>query len=217
MEPNEIPDREMKERKPRVVITEEVMKSVCEQVAVGDSLEKVCSMPDMPTSRAVRLHVLKNAQAAALLHEARKQQTMWRVDELVGIADDPSLDPRRAKNAINVRTWLLERLLPALYAGTAKLQVETVPKEPSLLEHETLLQALLAIWGPGAPEALRVEVDRIRRGEPVTYVAETIMKTMRPELRQALQAAFGADALDRLSEALRRATGEVLTVKAVAA
>jgi hypothetical protein len=208
---------EVKSRAPGVPITPEVMQTICDHIAVGGSLDSACREPGMPTSRGVRLHVLRDAQAAAMLHEARRQQTTWLVDQLVEIADDPNTDPRRAKNAINVRTWLLERLLPTLYAGTTKLQVETASQEPSLLEHQTLLEAIQVLWGMNAAETLHAEVNRIRAGRPADLTSVTIMEAMRPELRQALQAAFGPDSQDRLSEALRRATGEVRAAKAIAA
>jgi len=97
----------------------------------------------LTTSKAVenqgvtrkQFYEYKNADSLRESEYARAQQDRsdLDVDELITIADDPTIDSNRARNMIDVRKWTASKRMPSKYGDRIDLNVQsTVDIGPAL-------------------------------------------------------------------------------------
>ena len=114
-----------------------VAEKLCRKLMMGDSLRRACEDPQMPSMATVtrwladhRMHEFRD-----MYYHARRVQAELRVDEIMDIADDTSLDwkPRynkkgevietvpdneaiqRSRVRIDTRKWYASKLIPKIY------------------------------------------------------------------------------------------------------
>ena len=113
-----------------------LMARICERLSLGESLRSVCSAPDMPDERAVRLWVRADKDGCAeLFLRARELQAHRLADELLELADEapPALPDGRVdqgwvtwqKMRIDTRKWTASRILPKEYGEHVALKGDT--------------------------------------------------------------------------------------------
>ena len=110
--------------------TEELGAEICERIANGATLTRLCEEEDMPERRRVTRWLMSNPEFAALYARAREQQVDYEADEMLDIADNISEDAyvefhpltgqpyakidgftaKRAQVMIDTRKWRAERL-----------------------------------------------------------------------------------------------------------
>ena len=72
--------------------SQEVVTAICERMAEGETLRKICSDPEMPSRNTV-LRWVKNDDGFKKQYETARQACMdWYADEIVNIAWDTSND-----------------------------------------------------------------------------------------------------------------------------
>ena len=110
---------------------------ICEALANGDSLRKICSAPDMPNHTTVIAWVLRDEGGIYDQYAKARQIQAWAMfDEMVEIADDDSMDTitqsdadgniigqtantarlRRDEIKLQYRKWHLSHVLPKSFA-----------------------------------------------------------------------------------------------------
>ncbi len=96
---------------------------VCERIARGESLRTICKDKDMPTARGVLkwLNADGNDAAVQQYARAREEQADFYADEIIGIADDESLDPNSRRIMIDARKWAASKLRPKVYGDKLAL------------------------------------------------------------------------------------------------
>lgn len=87
--------------------TEEVGNKICERLANGEPLARICRDDDMPAYSTVRKWEDENAAFSALSARAKRDGTHFLADDSLRIADDDQIDTQRAKLMIDTRLRLI--------------------------------------------------------------------------------------------------------------
>lgn len=87
--------------------SEEVAKRICERLANGEPLAKICRDEDMPDYSTARRWEDSNEEFRALSLRAKSDGTHFMADDSIRIADDDSIDPQRAKLMVDTRLRLI--------------------------------------------------------------------------------------------------------------
>lgn len=102
---------------PRVRVhipTPELLEDICEQIASGKSLRRICSAEGMPSASTVCTWLSEDASFAKRYARAREQQSDHFVDEMVEIADTAE-DAQKARLQIDTRKWIASKMRPKVY------------------------------------------------------------------------------------------------------
>jgi hypothetical protein len=94
--------------------TPELFERVCEGIAEGNSLRKVCSAPDMPDRACVRRWMIANPELAIQYARAKEERAEVFADEIMEIADNAT-DPQVARLQVDARKWIASKMLPRIY------------------------------------------------------------------------------------------------------
>jgi len=107
--------------------SDEVFDRICERLAGGESLRRICKDPDMPSVSGVFKWLDETEKHPGLVERyarARKAQAEGYADEIVEIADtahdrDSSA---AAKVRADARKWVAAKLLPSKYGDLKRLE-----------------------------------------------------------------------------------------------
>ena len=135
--------------------TDEVAATICERLALGESLRRICAGDGMPSQATVFNWLKENESFLEQYAHARTMQAETMVDEILEIADDTSQDTEygengpkpnaewisRSKLRVDARLKLMGQLAPKKYgpkmaltgADGGPLQVETTDARAALL------------------------------------------------------------------------------------
>ena len=108
-----------------------IAKEICDRIAAGESLRKICAPENFPSASTVCGWVIDNREGFAEQYaKARQLQAQLLADELFDIADDTSKDwivkpdgtetPNgevvgRSRLRLDTRKWYLSKVLPKIY------------------------------------------------------------------------------------------------------
>jgi len=106
---------------PRVVYTEDMAASICEQVANGFALNEICVRAAMPSRSTVYKWLGQHPVFADMYARAREERSDLIADEIVTIADTEA-DHNKARVRIDARKWWAAKVNPKKYGD--KLQTE---------------------------------------------------------------------------------------------
>ncbi len=113
--------------------TPELLTSICEQIANGMSLRKVCAQEGMPSAALVCDWLAKDRTFAEQYTRARERQADGFFDEIVDIADTEE-DSQKARVRIDARKWVAGKMRPKVYGEkvdvehSGNLAVETIKR-----------------------------------------------------------------------------------------
>ena len=94
---------------------EEITDLICEEIAIGRALHKLCEeRDDFPAEGTVYRWLEKHPEFQEKYIRARERQAERRAEELILIADTAT-DAAIARNQIDVRKWVAAKLLPKKY------------------------------------------------------------------------------------------------------
>lgn len=95
-------------KRPRV--SKQQMKAICEQLAEGLSLYKICSVDELPSWRTVLRHIQEDDEAHDEYRRARAIQAEMLRDEIIEIIERPLPDdPKLAQAEIGRRRLEVEQ------------------------------------------------------------------------------------------------------------
>jgi hypothetical protein len=111
-----------------------IADAICDRLAGGESLRRICSSEDMPAASSVFKWLAENVDFAEQYARAREAQADTLADEIVDIADDDSRDIEdhdgkevysaeavaRSRLRVDARKWVASKLKPKKYGD--KLQ-----------------------------------------------------------------------------------------------
>lgn len=104
------------------IYTEELGIEICEMIAEGDSLKKICSSNDMPVRKTIHNWLLDKTKEE-FLHRyeiAVNVRTENMFDELENIADNGD-EVQRDRLRIDTRKWYLSKVMPKKYGDKMDL------------------------------------------------------------------------------------------------
>jgi len=94
---------------------------ICELIADGMSLRKVCAKAGMPDKNTVRRWLKANEDFRVQYAQARQDQADHWADEIIDLVDETT-DPAKARLQLDARKWIACKLHPRAYGE--KQQVE---------------------------------------------------------------------------------------------
>jgi hypothetical protein len=121
--------------------TQDIADTICQRLAEGESLRKICSGDDMPAMSSVFKWLGENLAFSEQYARARETQADALADEILDIADDgrndwmESTDPnnpgykenneaiRRSQMRIDSRKWLAGKMRPKKYGDKVSNEV----------------------------------------------------------------------------------------------
>jgi hypothetical protein len=126
--------------------SKEIAVAICEQLAEGKSLRKICAQEGYPHESTVRMWVRDDYEGFSTQY-ARAREIGYELlaDEILEISDDSSGDVRitedgreildservaRSRLRVDSRKWMLSKMLPKIYGE--KLELASDPKNPLL-------------------------------------------------------------------------------------
>ncbi len=119
--------------------TEEMADAICEALASGKSLRKICEGDDFPSNAAVFRWLSQHEEFRDRYARAREAQADAIFDEMLDIADDGTNDwmadnesetgvryngdhVQRARLRIDARKWMAGKLRPKVYGDKAEFE-----------------------------------------------------------------------------------------------
>ena len=122
--------------KPRITFSEELISTIFSRVSSGESINKICSTPDMPNRKSFFEWVQNNEDVQRRYQLAIIARTDFYAEEIIEIADDGSKDTyldgdgnertdnevvARAKLRIDARKWFVSKMNPKKYGDKLEL------------------------------------------------------------------------------------------------
>jgi len=129
--------------------TEEMGNLICDKLTEGISLRKLCMSDDFPNASTVYVWLDRFPEFAEKYVCAREAATEDMLEDILEIADHPTLDAQEKRVRIDARKWAMGKLKPKKYGDkqivdvgnkegeTLKTEVSGVP--PELLQELTTL------------------------------------------------------------------------------
>lgn len=149
-------------------VTPRIADEICERLADGETLKRICADDHMPARSSVSLHVVNNVVFSDRVARAREAGSHVIVDEARDIADDGTNDwmekknregevigwalngehVQRSKLRIETRYREAEAILPKVYAKRSMIE-HSGGIHVSTADDETLIMELLAMAETG--------------------------------------------------------------------
>jgi len=132
--------------------TEEMGNLICDKLTEGVSLRKLCKSKDFPNASTVYVWLDRFPSFAEQYARAREAATEDMLEDILEIADDPTIEVQDKRVRIDTRKWAMGKLKPKKYGekqtvdvgnkdGEA-LKVESQPVDPLVIS--ALTEALLS-------------------------------------------------------------------------
>lgn len=126
--------------KPRVTYSEEIIDLILERISCGESVNAICSSPDMPT-RSSFFRWLKDDQSLLTRYKtALETRAYLFAEEIIHIVDEePSRNANGSmdsafvtwqKSRVDARKWIVSRMLPKIYGDKVGLTHNTEKDDP---------------------------------------------------------------------------------------
>lgn len=104
------------------VYTAELGHAICSKIAGGKSLKTICELKSMPSKDTVFSWFGKHPEFTDNYARATEERTEALVEDMLDIADDPTVEPNRSRLMVDTRKWIASKLKPKKYGD--KLQQE---------------------------------------------------------------------------------------------
>jgi hypothetical protein len=101
----------------------EVVERICNRIASGEAISKICRDKDMPSVSTIYLKMHKDAEFRNIIALAREAQQEYEMDACIDIADAATPEDHNvAKLRIWARQWRAGKLAPKKFGE--KLQID---------------------------------------------------------------------------------------------
>jgi len=126
-------------RKNSVKFSQELFDEICEKIANGESLRKICKDDKMPNLTSVWKWLNNKEELSKQYARAREEQAETFVDEILDIADNTKDDTfidedgkliinqeviARSRLRVDARKWVASKLKPKKFGDYTKVQAE---------------------------------------------------------------------------------------------
>lgn len=122
--------------------TPEIVEAICLRLSHGETLQKICSDPDMPNYSTVWRWEQEDPEFCKISARAREIGTHYIADECINIADNPALDPADKRIRIDTRVRLIGKWNAKKYGDKVDVNHGGQPQNPVVVTNETDEQIL---------------------------------------------------------------------------
>ena len=125
--------------------TQEMADIICERIAKGESLRKICLDKDTPSHTTILKWLREIDGFASQYARAREDQAEFYLDEIIAISDESSQDKianedgtertdseaiQRSKLRVDTRKWAMAKLAPKKYGDKITQEVTGANGDP---------------------------------------------------------------------------------------
>lgn len=116
----------------------ELGAEICERLALGESLKRICEADNMPSQSTVYLWIIKNKEFSEMYTRAREDQVDTHVDGMTDLTDSATPENVNVvRLQVETRKWIASKLKPRKYgekvqqehSGVVSLDVSWKPTE----------------------------------------------------------------------------------------
>ena len=100
--------------------TPELADRICEQLADGMSMRKVCEANDMPCKATIFSWLRTNAEFLDQYETAKGEAADSMTDDMLDISDNLTGDTQRDRLRVDTRKWVASKLKPKKYGDYQK-------------------------------------------------------------------------------------------------
>ena len=101
--------------------TDDLADRICEGIAQGRSLARICQEEGMPEPRTVYNWLRTKESFLHNYTRAKEDQADFMAEETLEISDDREIDPQHKRIMVDTRKWLASKFKPKKYGD--KIQV----------------------------------------------------------------------------------------------
>lgn len=94
--------------------TPELVDNICQRIALGESLNKICSDDDMPNMSSIFKWLGEHEDFSKKYARAKEEQGELMADQIIALADNCE-DVNKARLQIDARKWVAAKLKPKKY------------------------------------------------------------------------------------------------------
>jgi hypothetical protein len=139
---------------------------VIDAVASGMPLGRALQANDLQ-ARTFHRTIARDKEACLQYSQAREIQSDIAVDEAVEIADDPNIDPQRARNMIDVRKWRASKHAPRTFGDRVDVNFQgSISVSDALAEARQRLATLPGSFQPLVIDATVIDTIGVSHDEP---------------------------------------------------
>jgi hypothetical protein len=101
------------------LFTPELAAQICEMLAEGQSLRKICEAPEMPSRSSVLLWLRESPEFSSQYARAREACADLLAEDIIAIADEAKSkeDAPAIKVRVDARIWVASKLKPKVYGN----------------------------------------------------------------------------------------------------
>jgi transposase-like protein len=110
---------------------------ICDRIAQGETLRRICRDPGMPDRHTVRDWRRAHPEFDAQYAQARIDQAEVYFDDVIDLADETAGEPsevQAAKLRVDSRKWVLARMDRGKYGDQSSLNLGSQPENPLRVE-----------------------------------------------------------------------------------
>ncbi len=100
--------------------TPELADRLCEQLADGMSMRKVCEADDMPAKRTIFNWLRTNEEFLHQYETAKGEAADSMTDDMLDISDNLTGDTQRDRLRVDTRKWVASKLKPKKYGDVSR-------------------------------------------------------------------------------------------------
>lgn len=119
--------------------SEALAELICERIAAGESLNRMCGSDGIPDATTVRKWIFDRADFAARCARARVDQADALLEEMADIEADTlsgAVDPQAARAVLSSKQWRASKLSPKRYGDRLEVDAHhTIDVVGALREH----------------------------------------------------------------------------------
>lgn len=138
--------------------TPELADIICERLANGEPLAKICRDDDMPGYSTVRRWESDKPEFQALSLRARMDGTHFLADDSIRIADDTEIDPQHKRIMVDTRLRLIGKWNRKDYGD--KNTTELTGADGGPVRTEAVVD-----WSGVPSDAIQAVLDAVKAGE----------------------------------------------------
>lgn len=104
--------------------SQKLFDAICERMAQGETLRKICAAPDMPNITTVwkwKEADEERGKQYAHAREAQADAQFERIGDVVDKVEDRTLEPQQARAMIDALKWTAGKLRPKVYGDKVDL------------------------------------------------------------------------------------------------
>ena len=103
--------------------TAQIADDIIDRIREGESLAQICRTEGYPTEGTVRGWAVQDREGFSTRYdEASRIRAHAFADQVIAIADDPTLEAAKARLMCDARKWVACKLLPKIYGDKQEIE-----------------------------------------------------------------------------------------------